>query len=102
MTSLALGTALSTAPALAEMTGSLNLNGATGIIDMPSGDAQEDATFSFSMGVIGPITRATLSFQATERLSASFRFQTWHDWDTLITGDDKETDRSIDLRYQVL
>jgi Exopolysaccharide biosynthesis protein YbjH len=99
---LALGTALSTSPAMAEMTGSLNLNGATGLIDMPSGDAQKDATFSFSMGVVGPITRTTLSFQASERLSASFRFQTWRDWDTIIPGDEKETDRSIDLRYQVL
>lgn len=102
LTALVLGTALSTAPALAEMTGSLNLNGAPGLIDMPSGDAQEDATFSFSMGVVGPITRTTLSFQATERLSMSFRFQTWRDWDTLIPGDAKEADRSIDLRYQVL
>jgi Exopolysaccharide biosynthesis protein YbjH len=99
---LALGTALSTLPAMAEMTGTLNLNGVTGLIDMPSGDAQKDATFSFSMGVIGPITRTTLSFQASERLSASFRFQTWRDWDTIIPGDEKETDRSIDLRYQVL
>jgi Exopolysaccharide biosynthesis protein YbjH len=102
LSTLALGTALSTSPALAEMSGSLNLNGATGLIDMPSGDAQKDATFSFSMGVIGPITRTTLSFQASERLSASFRFQTWRDWDTIIPGDEQETDRSIDLRYQVL
>jgi hypothetical protein len=102
LSSLALGTALSTAPALAEMTGSLNMNGVTGLIDMPSGDAQEDATFSFTVGNIGPITRTTLSFQASERLSASFRFQTWRDWDTIIPGDERETDRSIDLRYQVL
>ncbi|MBN8629223.1 MAG: YjbH domain-containing protein [Rhodobacterales bacterium] len=102
LASLALGTALSTAPAMAEMTGSLNMNGVTGLIDMPSGDAQKDATFSFSVGSVGPITRTTLSFQATERLSASFRFQTWRDWDTVIPGDDSETDRSIDLRYQVL
>jgi hypothetical protein len=102
LSSLALGTALSTAPALAEMTRSLNMNGATGLIDMPSGDAQDDATFSFSIGNIGPITRTTLSFQASERLSASFRFQTWRDWDTIIPGDKEETDRSIDLRYQVL
>ena len=102
LASLALGTALCSAPALAEMTKSLNLNGTTGLIDMPSGDAQEDATFSFSMGNIGPITRTTLSFQASERLSASFRFQTWRDWDSVIPGDDKETDRSIDLRYQLV
>jgi hypothetical protein len=102
LSSLALGSALSTSPALAEMSGTLNLNGATGLIDMPSGDAQEDATFSFSLGVIGPITRTTLSFQFSERLSGSFRFQTWRDWDTVIPGDEKENDRSIDLRYQVL
>lgn len=99
---LALGTALVSAPALAEMSGTLNLNGATGLIDMPSGDAQKDATFSFSTTLIGPITRATLSFQFSERLSGSFRFQTWRDWDTLVPGDSEETDRSIDLRYQVL
>lgn len=102
LASLALGTALASAPALAEMSGTLNLNGATGLIDMPSGDAQKDATFSFSTSVIGPITRATLSFQFSERLSGSFRFQTWRDWDTLIPGDSSESDRSIDLRYQVL
>lgn len=102
LSSLALGAALSTAPALAEMTKSLNLNGVTGLIDMPSGEAQDDATFSFSMGVVGPITRTTLSFQASERFSASFRFQTWQDWDTIIPGDEKETDRSIDLRYLIL
>ena len=99
---LALSTALAGAPALAEMNRSLNLNGTTGLIDMPSGDAQDDATFSFSIGNIGPITRTTLSFQATERLSASFRFQAWRDWDAVIPGDEKETDRSIDLRYQIL
>jgi hypothetical protein len=87
LASLALGTALASAPALAEMSGTLNLNGATGLIDMPSGDAQKDATFSFSTSLIGPITRATLSFQFSERLSGSFRFQTWRDWDTLIPGD---------------
>ena len=99
LASLALGTALVSQPALAEMPGTLNLNGATGLIDMPSGDAQKDATFSFSTSLVGPITRSTLSFQFSERLSGSFRFQTWRDWDG--PGAD-ESDRSIDLRYQVL
>jgi hypothetical protein len=99
---LAASTALSVAPALAESTGTLNINGATGLIDMPSGEAQKDATFSFSTSVVGPITRTTLSFQFSERLSGSFRFQTWRDWDTIIAGDAEESDRSFDLRYQVL
>jgi hypothetical protein len=100
---LAISTAMGAGPALAEMTESLNLNGTTGLIDMPSGDAQQDATFSFSAAIIGPITRGTISFQITERLSASFRFQTWRDWDTLFPGDDDEfEDRALDIRYQVL
>lgn len=102
LAALALGTALVSVPALAEISGTLNLNGATGLIDMPSGDAQKDATFSFSTSLIGPITRSTLSFQFSERLSGSFRFQTWRDWDAVISGDSEESDRSIDLRYQVL
>ncbi len=99
---LAASTALSAAPALAESPGTLNINGATGLIDMPSGEAQKDATFSFSTSVVGSVSRTTISFQFSERLSGSYRFQTWRDWDTLIPGDEKETDRSIDLRYQVL
>lgn len=98
-----LGSGLASDPAKAEMTKSFNLNGATGLIDMPSGETQDDATFSFGMAKIGPMTRATFSFQFSERLSASFRFNTWRDWNTLFPlEDDKKTDRSIDLRYQVL
>ena len=99
----ALTTALCAAPAVAEMTKSFNLSGVTGLIDMPSGDAQDDATFSFSSAVLGPITRGTLSFQITERLSASFRFQTWREWDSLDpTEDEKYEDRSMDVRYLLL
>ncbi len=100
---LAVSSALCAAPALAEMTKSLNINGATGLIDMPSGEAQNDAAFTFSTAVVGPITRSTISFQITERLSASFRFQTWRDWNTLFPADvDTFNDRSFDIRYQVL
>lgn len=85
------------------MTKSLNLNGATGLIDLPSGEAQDDARFSFSAALVGPVSRATISFQITERLSASFRFQTWRDWDAINPGDpDEFDDRSFDIRYQVL
>ncbi len=102
LAALALGSSLCSGPAFAEMTKSLNLNGTTGLIDMPSGEAQDDAAFTFSTALVGTITRATISFQITERLSASFRFQTWRDWDAVIAGDSKFNDRSFDLRYQVL
>ena len=90
-------------PAKAEMPRSLNINGATGLVDMPSADVQDDATFSFSTSVVGPVTRATISFQVTPRLSASFRFQTWKDWNALFPADPASLDdRSLDLRYQIL
>ncbi|MCU0829126.1 MAG: YjbH domain-containing protein [Tabrizicola sp.] len=100
---LALSTALLSGVAQAEMTKSLNLNGATGLIDLPSGEAQDDARFSFSTALVGPISRATISFQITERLSASFRFQTWRDWNTLFPAESEDFDaRGFDIRYQVL
>ncbi|MFM7444507.1 MAG: YjbH domain-containing protein, partial [Tabrizicola sp.] len=87
---LAASTALSV-PALAEAPGTLNINGVTGLIDMPSGEAQKDATFSFSTSVIGSVSRTTLSFQISERLSGSYRFQTWRDWDAIIPGVSEES-----------
>jgi hypothetical protein len=97
------------APARAEQTGSLNLYGATGLIDMPSGEAQPDGQLSISTGVFGPISRTTLSFQVTPRLSASFRFLGIRQWNDAFCPPDCgginqfETyyDRSFDLRYQV-
>jgi len=103
LASLVVSAALCGSPTLAEMTRSLNINGATGLIDMPSGDAQNDAAFTFSTAFVGPITRATIGFQITERLSGSFRFQTWSDWNKLFpTDSEKFNSRSFDIRYQLL
>ncbi len=103
ISSVLIGLSLAGFPAAAEMTGSLNINGTTGLIDMPSGDAQDDATFAFSASVVGPVTRGTISFQITPRLSAAFRFQKWSNWNTLFPAEgDTFDDRSMDLRYQLL
>ncbi len=96
--------------AVAEPTGTLNLYGATGLIDMPSGEAQPDGQLSISASRFGPISRTTLSFQVTPRLSASFRFLGVRDWNKAfcppdcggINQFDVYYDRSFDLRYQVL
>ncbi len=102
LAALAMVSAASGTPALAEMNPSLNINGMTGLIDMPSGEAQDDAAFTFTTALLGPTTRATLSFQFSERLSGSFRFLTWRDWDNEIPGDSKLLDRGFDLRYLLL
>lgn len=97
-------------PLGAETRPTLNFNGATGLIDMPSGEAQPDGQLSFSTTHFGPISRTTLSFQVTPRLSASFRFLGIRDWNRNFCPPDcgganqfdTYYDRSFDLRYQVL
>jgi hypothetical protein len=88
----------------------LNMAGATGLIDMPSGEVQPDGELSVTSSHFGPISRTTLSFQITPRLSGSFRFLGIRDWNRNFCppacgGENQfETyyDRSFDLRYQVL
>ncbi len=89
---------------------SLNLNGITGLIDMPSGEMQPDGYLTLNHGTFGPISRNTLSFQILPRLSGSFRYVGIRQWNAQTcpprcTGADAfETyyDRNFDLRYQLL
>ncbi|RUS59045.1 YjbH domain-containing protein [Pseudorhodobacter sp. E13] len=106
------GLALAAPFAMAEVKPSLNMYGATGLIDMPSGEAQPDAQLSVTTSHFGPVSRNTLSFQITPRISASFRFTGIRDWNktaacqpSCTTGLDQfDTyyDRSFDLRFKVL
>lgn len=75
----------------------LNFYGAPGLIDMPSGDAMPDGQFAVGISNFGGITRTTLSFQATPRLSMSFRYVGIQDWNS--NGFETYRDRSFDLRY---
>jgi hypothetical protein len=94
----------------AEMRPSLNFYGATGLMDMPSGEAQPDGQLSISSSHFGTISRNTLSFQITPRISASFRFLGIRDWNQVaraagrpLTGVeqfDTYYDRSFDLRFK--
>jgi hypothetical protein len=70
--------------AQAQDTGSLNLWGTTGLIDMPSAESQPDGLFSVSSGHFGPFSRNTLTFQVSPRLSASFRYQAARGWGTFV------------------
>lgn len=96
--------------AVAEVRPSLNLYGVSGLIDMPSGESQPDGALTVSSTHFGPISRTTLSFQITPRISGSFRFLGIRDWNKNIgclpacTGVDQfDTyyDRSFDLKFQV-
>ena len=97
--------------ALAETQPTLNMYGATGLIDMPSAEMQPDGMLTATSSHFGPISRTTLSFQITPRLSGSFRFLGVRDWNSRYCAtpacsgvDQFKTyyDRSFDLRYQLL
>ncbi len=79
---------------------SLNFYGVTGLIDMPSAQAQPDATLNFATSSFAGITRSALSFQITPRLSATFRYTALRNWGYGSSG--TYYDRSFDLRYQIL
>lgn len=89
--------------AMGESGPSLNFYGASGLIDMPSGEAQPDGWLTVSSAHFGPVSRTTLSFQITPRLSGSFRYLGVRGWNDVVGSKfDTYYDRSFDLRYQVL
>ena len=99
----ALVAGLLAAPAAAEMRPTLSFGGMTGLIDMPSGESQSDGVLSITSAQFGPVSRTTLSFQITPRLSGSFRYSGTRDWNRVVPFPlETYYDRSFDLRYQVL
>lgn len=79
---------------------SLNFYGATGLIDMPTAQSQPDGELSTTTSFFGGISRNTLTFQITPRLSGSFRYAITNDWN--FGGFPTYYDRSFDLRWQFL
>ena len=99
----ALVAGLLAAPAAAEMRPTLSFGGMTGLIDMPSGESQSDGVLSITSAHFGPVSRTTLSFQISPRLSGSFRYSGIRDWNSVVPFPlETYYDRSFDLRYQLL
>ncbi|MFN3937973.1 MAG: YjbH domain-containing protein [Gemmobacter sp.] len=62
-------------PARAELIRpTLNFNGTTGLIDMPSGEMMPDGHVGITYGAFGPFARRTLTFQIAPWLQGSFRY----------------------------
>ena len=77
----------------------LNMYGVPGLLDMPSAQVMPDGEVSVVISDFGAVTRNSLSFQITPRLSGSFRYTATRDLPGL---PDPLYDRSFDLHYQVL
>lgn len=91
------------APIQAEMRPSINVQGNTGLIDMPSGDQQPDGYLSYDHSRIGDILRNSLRFQITPRLSGTFRYIGLHQWNSKVASPfPTYYDRNFDLSYQIL
>lgn len=76
---------------------SLNFYGTAGLIDMPSGEALPDGQFVANISYFGGISRSTLTFQATPRIQASFRYVGIQNWNS--NGFDTYRDRNFDIRF---
>lgn len=76
---------------------SLNFYGTAGLIDMPSGEALPDGQVAVGVSYFGGQTRTTLTFQATPRIQASFRYVGIQDAN--IADFETYRDRSFDVRF---
>lgn len=81
---------------------SYNLFGSPGLVDMPTADAQPEATLSTTVSKMGDTTRTTLGFQILPRLSGSFRYSAISNFTSPASVDGVYYDRSFDLRYQLV
>lgn len=90
--------------ALAQMAPSLGMYGTTGVIDMPAAVSEKDAQISTSMSWMGDVTKSTLSFQISPRLSGSFRYTAFDNWsqDPNHPYGGSTYDRSFDIHYRIL
>ena len=77
----------------------LNFYGSAGLIDMPSGEALPDGQFTVGVSNFAGTTRTTVTFQATERISLSFRYSGIRDLN--LGGFSTFRDRSFDARFLV-
>ena len=75
----------------------LNFYGTAGLVDMPSGEALPDGQYAVSVSHFGGITRTNMTFQATPRIQASFRYVGIQNWNA--NGRDTYRDRSFDARF---
>ncbi len=90
---------LTTALPLSAAPQSYSLYGTPGLLDMPTAESAPDGELSLNTSTFKGQARATLTFQLTPRLSASFRYATINNY----RPSGKRTwDRSFDLRYRLL
>ncbi|MCH2076134.1 MAG: YjbH domain-containing protein [Rhodobacteraceae bacterium] len=77
-----------------------NFYGMPGLIDMPAAHALPDGELQAIVSSFAGITRTTLTFQISPRLTGAFRYNRFADIN--LDGFEDYYDRAFDLHYQVL
>lgn len=77
-----------------------NFSGVAGLVDLPSAHMPASGDVAFTYSAFGGINRATLTFQVSSRLSASFRYSRF--LEATPTGTFEFFDRSFDVRYLLI
>ncbi|MEL6690271.1 MAG: YjbH domain-containing protein, partial [Pseudomonadota bacterium] len=77
-----------------------NFYGMPGLIDMPAAHALPDGELQATVSTFAGISRATLTFQITPKLTGAFRYNRFADIN--LDGFVDYYDRAFDLHYQVL
>jgi len=85
-------------PVAAQSAPTLNMYGATGLIDMPSAESQPDAQITGTLAHNKSGNKISLGFQLTNRLSGTFRFADLDGWN--IGG--RTEDRNFDIQFRIL
>jgi len=81
---------------------SVNLYGVTGLIDMPSAEAQPDAQVTASYSFFGNTQRRNFNFQALPWAAVTLRYSTISDFGAVDDPGYDLFDRSLDLQFQLL
>jgi hypothetical protein len=81
---------------------SLNLYGTTGLIDMPSAQAQPDGQISLGYSQFGNTTRRNFTFQILPRVSGTLRYSSIDNWGQSADPNYDLYDRSFDIQLQLL
>ena len=76
---------------------SLNFYGLSGLVDMPTAHALPNGQIAGTLSYFGGTRRGTLTFQATKRITASFRYVGIENWNS--DGFATYRDRSFDFRF---
>jgi hypothetical protein len=98
----AVATTIASGAAGQDLTATYSHFGTPGLLEMPTAQSAPEDAFAATIAYTEGITKVTFSFQASERLTASFRFANVELFEVRpATGTDSNVERGFDLHYRL-